>query len=326
MLLKKWLPYLVILLLPFIIFSAVLTNKKTTFIAPNTPTINNKMVTHTISFFALGDQGTGTYRQKMVSHKMEQVCENTKNISFSLLLGDNFYSKEIGSLTDKRWQSQFESMYSGSCLSGMPFYAVLGNHDHNLNTLINYQSQHMNSARWHMPAKLYSFDVGELANGAPMARIAVLDYALPIEQQIHFLNDAFKTLDSSSWRLIASHYPIRSDSSKHRNNQRLIDELLPHLKKLHIDAYISGHAHNLQLIKKDNEPLYIISGAGGKKPRPLQSNITDNDLLYGNSSLGFAQIDLTQNDLSVTFYPVSIKDYFYFKKTEPYKFTLSKVL
>ena len=46
---------------------------------------------------------------------------------FVVLLGDNFYEDGVASVDDPQWQTKFEDPYANIDL---PFYAVLGNHDH----------------------------------------------------------------------------------------------------------------------------------------------------------------------------------------------------
>lgn len=48
--------------------------------------------------------------------------------SFVVSTGDNFYKDGVTSASDPAWLSSFGDVYSGPALSGLPWYAVLGNH------------------------------------------------------------------------------------------------------------------------------------------------------------------------------------------------------
>ena len=49
-------------------------------------------------FFALGDQGSGRYRQHGVSWLMERECQSDRAVNFTLLLGDNFYPEGVNTV------------------------------------------------------------------------------------------------------------------------------------------------------------------------------------------------------------------------------------
>lgn len=55
-----------------------------------------------ISFFALGDQGTGQFDQWRVARSMENVAEKTGDLDFVIFLGDNFYRDGIQSTEDRQ--------------------------------------------------------------------------------------------------------------------------------------------------------------------------------------------------------------------------------
>lgn len=86
--------------------------------------------TASIRFLALGDQGGGDFRQWRVARAMERQAERDGKLDFVLLLGDNPYRTNDASADSGDWLSKFERVYAGAYLSVVPFYAVLGNHDH----------------------------------------------------------------------------------------------------------------------------------------------------------------------------------------------------
>ncbi|HRD94385.1 MAG TPA: hypothetical protein PL117_12820, partial [Accumulibacter sp.] len=65
---------------------------------------------HKVSFFALGDQGSGQFRQWTVARSMDQVAERTRDLDFVVLLGDSFYGNGVESARDKQWNWKFENV------------------------------------------------------------------------------------------------------------------------------------------------------------------------------------------------------------------------
>lgn len=143
-----------------------------------------------IRFFALGDQGSGGFRQWQVAHGMERLAERQGQLDFVLLLGDNLYRAADAGADSQEWLSKFERVYAGTYLSVVPFYAVLGNHDHGeveekgggaadaegspprrslAQAEIEYARRHLGSNRWRMPDQWYSADFGK-AGARPLLR------------------------------------------------------------------------------------------------------------------------------------------------------------
>lgn len=247
-----------------------------------------------IVFFALGDQGSGRYRQHGVSWLMERECQSDSAVNFSLLLGDNFYPEGVNSVDDPLWQKYFESAYDGPCLSGMPFFAMFGNHDHmgNIDAQLAYARQQRGSGRWQMPDKFYTQDFGRVGERT-LLRLFVIDTLLPMPAQLQMIKDGLAK-DEAVWTALASHHTARSFDEVYGDNPAWIDEV----RSLGIDLYLSGHAHNLQLIAKAEEPLYIVSGAGGKRPYGVKQS---DELLFGRASLGFVKLSLDAESLAIEF-------------------------
>jgi len=252
-----------------------------------------------IAFIAVGDQGSGTYRQYLVAALMEEVCMRDRNLNFVLLLGDNFYWDGVDSVADGLWKSNFEDVYDGRCVAGLPYYAVLGNHDYRGNAMaqVEYSNQSRGSGRWHMPGTSYVVDFGAVEDG-PLFRVAVLDTSTAVSEAIEVLRKAFESDHQAVWNIVAGHIPIRSFDAKYGDNTTFVHLLLPWLSRLSVDLYISGHAHSLQLVENEGEPLQLISGAGGKRPLPLVETESQT-LRYGKAELGFAKLDVSRNNLRI---------------------------
>ncbi len=254
-----------------------------------------------INFVAIGDQGTGGAFQKIIRDRMEFVC-NEDNFNFYLLLGDNFYWNGVANAKDKKFKSMFEDIYNTKCLKTKKLYAVLGNHDYKQNpqAQIDYSKLNIGTGIWNMPNNYYTKSFGGTKD-KPLLQIVFLDTNIDLKEQIPFLKNSFKN-SKAIWRAVAAHHHIRSFSKKYGDDANLVKQLLPTLKDLNIDLYISGHSHSLQLIEKPNEPLYIVSGSGGKGHRPLTK--ADKSLIYGEAQYGFSEIILNEDELQIEFYTI----------------------
>lgn len=268
----------------------VLTNTKTT-----------QATDDSVSFYALGDTGTGTLKQNFVATMLNVSCKNSGHTDAVIMLGDNIYPDGVASVQDELWNDRFENVYDGECLSALPFYAMPGNHDYygNIDAQVDYSNKNMGTGRWKMPATHYIKNFKN-SHGTTLVRLVVLDTERDVSQQLPILETAFKDLDTNIWRIVAGHVPIRSFSKKYGDNKNLVNVLLPELQKFHVHAYLSGHAHNLQILKRENEPLYVVSGGGGKAPRALTKNAANEpSLLYGKRTLGFTRIIASKDKLKL---------------------------
>jgi 3',5'-cyclic AMP phosphodiesterase CpdA len=256
-----------------------------------------------ITFFALGDQGSGEPAQWRVAHGMEMLATEQKDLDFVVLLGDNFYTRELTSVNSPEWMSRFEHLYSGAYLDSVPFYAILGNHDHVIKPeiQIEYSKKHMASNRWRMPDWYYSADFGKV-NDRPILRIVFIDTSLDhdgLVKEAGFIKDKFA--DSAPiWKIVVGHHPVR-DYGKHADETAEMDSIiLPALQQAHVDLYLCGHDHNQQVIAREGEPFYFISGAGGANLYSVKTGAPD--LLFSKSEHGFLGLSIDKDTLKVGHY------------------------
>jgi hypothetical protein len=264
---------------------------------------------HEINFFALGDQGTGDWEQKAVARAMEQIAEKKKALDFVILLGDNFYDEDTLTVDGPEWRTKFEEIYSGTYLSTVPFYAVLGNHDvrkfsgGNVHPEIDYSRQGLGSNRWRMPDHFFHHDFGNI-NGRPLLRMVFLDTNTQTEEllmQAQYIREQF--IDNPVkpiWKAVVGHHSIRSYGKHYADKTNTADILRPAMQDAHVDFYLSAHDHNQQLIVNDGEPAYIINGAGGQK---LYSQKEDSeDLRFFREGFGFVDLKINAIKLNIDFY------------------------
>lgn len=270
--------------------------------APFLP-LSNKDISQ-VSMIAVGDQGTGTFKQWQVAQAMERVAARDRRLDMVVLLGDNFYGKALTGIHDWNWQMKFERVYWGRYLSHVPFYAVLGNHDYPTSSEIEieYSRQRTGSGRWQMPDHTYTKDFGNF-DGRPLLRMVFLDTAVKsteLQAQIDLLERAFNLPGPQPiWRAVVAHHPVRN-AGEHGENAQLVRQLLPQLQRCHVDLYLSGHDHNQQLLLREGEPAWLISGGGGQTIYQLPKNGVQTT--FAASQPGFVKLDFDQNRLNLNYY------------------------
>jgi tartrate-resistant acid phosphatase type 5 len=256
-----------------------------------------------VSWIGIGDQGTGSLKQWQIARAMERVAAQDGRLDMVVLLGDNFYGKPLTGVHDWNWQMKFERVYWGHYLSHIPFYAVLGNHDDpSRDVEIKYSRKHMGTGRWQMPDYTYTRDFGSV-DARPVLRVVFLDTAVQpheLEYQVDLLERAFSQPGPQPlWRAVAAHHPVRNAGS-HGEDAQWAALLVPALQHSHVDLYLSGHDHNLQLLLRDDEPAWLISGGGGQTIYPLPAHGIETT--FAASEYGFIKVDVDQVRMQLAYY------------------------
>ncbi len=264
----------------------------------------------TLHFLAIGDAGSGTAMQKSVAEAMAKYAQQTQSgspLNFVLVLGDNFYPEGIATVLDPQWKTKFEDMYDAKRLP-VPFIAVLGNHDWKTDSPdaeIAYSRANPKS-RWQMDGHFYkrSFSIDTVQADFFMIDSALWDGDSHIEKysdkkmgdkQLTWLREQLSA-STARWKFVVAHHPIFSNGG-HGHDANILamrKKLLPVFNQYKVDAYITGHDHDLQR----NEPagsqtLFLISGAAGK----LRAQKYKDYGPFYRSTLGFLSIELTPTEM-----------------------------
>ncbi len=253
----------------------------------------------TVRFIVLGDQGSGGGGQRAVAKAMHRWASENP-VDFVILLGDNFYSEGVDSINDPQWQSKFERKYAYPSLQ-VPFYAVLGNHDYRGNASAQVLYTHENK-RWRMPDKYYEFFF--LLDSVVKVQFVAID-TTPISKNKSGYKNQLKWLDrqleasNADWKIVYGHHFIFS-SGKYGTSKRMLKRLAPVLTKHKVDLYMSGHDHDLELLRSGSGDYYLISGAGAI-PREVRAS---EKTLFASPELGFAFIQITKGQMTVKFITV----------------------
>ena len=247
-----------------------------------------------LEFFALGCAGSGNEGQRIVAQSMAQAAGNSK-IDFVLYLGDNFYGRGVSSVTDPQWQTKFEAIYTQQSLQ-IPFYAVLGNHDHyrNPDAQVAYSETNV---RWRMPARYYSFE-RTLADGTQIEFFG-LDTELILKgkggDQVRWLSEKLQA-SKARWKIVYGHHPVHSGAFTYRKQIEKMSSILePLFIRYGADLYISAHNHSIEVLKEINGVHYIVSG-GGSRPRDVEWTDQTN---FAYADLGFVWLGIDRDVLEI---------------------------
>merc|ERR1712146_278684 len=96
-----------------------------------------------------GDWGSGNDIQHKVANVMNDESDKRKP-GYVLALGDNFYENGVLGVSDPQWKRKYCNIYTAEGLN-VPFYALLGNHDHHWNPQAQidyYKKQKDPKKRW----------------------------------------------------------------------------------------------------------------------------------------------------------------------------------
>lgn len=255
-----------------------------------------------LRLLALGDTGTGEQAQLQVAAAMEKWCKaQGANLPDGiLLLGDNFYSSGVESVMDPQWQSKFEVPYGSPCLSRLPVYPVLGNHDYRLSpqAQIDYSAV---QPRWRMPARFYSVDFG------PLARLVAIDTnrvdwcGSPKNCVVDFMNSRLTSPPAGAWRIIIGHHPMISSSSHGRSYDGTFFKytLRPRVCQI-ADLYLSGHSHQMEHLRvPECATDFVVAGTGGGDIGRVKDDRPDS--MFLKQVYGFLALEFTPSRMVVTF-------------------------
>lgn len=264
----------------------------------------------TLHFLAIGDAGTGTQMQKDVADAMGKYAKQNQSsspLNFVLLLGDNFCDKGVTSIHDPQWKTKFEDMYDPKLLP-VPFIAVLGNHDWKSDSPdveVAYSRANPKS-RWQTDGHWFkrSFSVGDVQADFFLIDSALWDGDTHVanysdkkmgDKQLAWLKEQLGA-STARWKFVVAHHPLFSNG-RHGHDSNILalrKLLLPLFNQYKVDAYITGHDHDLQRIEPPGtQTLFLISGAGGKL-RPQKYK--DYKPFY-RSTLGFLSIELSPTEM-----------------------------
>lgn len=225
---------------------------------------------------------------------MERVAADAPTHAV-LYLGDNFYPRGVTSVHDRQWKTKFEWLYRGAHLRGLPFFAVVGNHDHegNVEAQAIYARRRLGSKRWHMDGLFYARDFG-VEQGRPLARFVFLDTETirRDELQLRFIEQTFAAAPRPVWRIVVGHYPCRSLTRETFTRSQTLNELIAPLQDADVDMYLSASDRFQQILNRPQEPMHVATNGGGTKiERNVEVENDETDIAI--SQPGFAVVEIS---------------------------------
>ena len=230
-----------------------------------------------LNYLVIGDWGLGNSRQREVAAQMARVAQQV-DVDFIITTGDNFYPSGVTSERDTLWKTAFEDVYDSPSLH-VPWYPVLGNHDYGTNpdAQIRYTDV---SDRWEMPSRYYKkifpvpkdsttkvmflfIDTAPLIPGNYEKNLAV--NGNDTTAQLSWIKKSLSEVPSDvKWIYVVGHHPVytageRSGTSETRYTRSVLQPLF---SRYTVDAYLSGHEHNLQVLRGSDGLHQFISGGG----------------------------------------------------------------
>lgn len=257
-----------------------------------------------LCMLALGDWGRrGQFGQRLVAEALSSAVHTAKRARPMVVsTGDNFYKSGVSSVDDSHFHESFENVYSQKYLETVPWYVVLGNHDHlgSIMAQVNYSKQ---SPRWTMPhpyyekrihPRLHAFflDTTPYVKGhyGRVAKAATFDRGENIHDQTIWFEKQMAKVPEDVFIIVVGHHNMYSMStSDHLGTLPVRDQFEPIILKYRsrVLAYISGHEHSLmhmqpygQASSEENVIDHFVSGAGSKLSQITEPTSDEIDRMY----------------------------------------------
>ena len=230
-------------------------------------------------FVALGDVGTGNIGQLAIAKVMDDYFQKLPFV-FVLLTGDNIYENGEIEMVGRA----FERPYRFLRQQGVPFYAVLGNHDIRTNNGID----QVNYSGFNMQGRYYTFT-------KDLVQFFALDTNknAPWSEQLIWLEENLAS-STATWKVVFGHHPLYS-SGIHGSSRKLIEKLSPLFARYGVQLYLNGHDHNYERTKPIEGTTYLTCGSGAKTRPVWHSDWTARSA----ARLGFATIDVYPQYLEI---------------------------
>lgn len=259
-----------------------------------------------MEFIFFGDNGSGLPAQFKLAEALERYCL-THPLRAVFMLGDNFYPVGVQSVDDPQWQTKFHDAYGTPCLSQLPFYPILGNHDYKGHPAaqIAYTAK---QKQWRMPHRFYSVQFGDLA------KIIALDTNVAdiCGFSEHCVLDFLRTsLQDSSipFRIVIGHHPILSSSGKYGTT--ILGRILRSFMCKTGAIYIAGHSHHLEHRQDADCALELfIAGGGGASLYEVRKD--DPGTRFVQSNHGFLSVKVSKAGSAFTFFDSDLKELYSF--------------
>jgi hypothetical protein len=263
-----------------------------------------------LSFFVIGDYGTGSKAQMAIAARMAEEFKRLesqgRHVRFVISTGDIIYGKFSASGADDRdWESKFFSPYQ-DILRAIPFKTILGNHDGNQSESARDLEVCLDNL--FMPGRWYRF------NYASFAEFLFLDTTtnqpdrkpepmhLPNGEQSNWFA-AQLAKPPLPWRIVAMHHPMFTAGPNHKPFLEAAPHWFLAMRSAGVQTVFSGHEHNLQ-ISENNEATgnmqFIVAGAGGElRPSSVRKKMAERHIAAWSNQNHFVVVHIDGRDMTI---------------------------
>lgn len=205
--------------------------------------------------YFLGDIG-------LLNEELNQLVKHiTRNFQLGdkvILLGDNFYERGVESTEDELWE-KYKDIFEP--IKFQNIYAVLGNHDYVGNPYAQLTSKYMMNKdfyykyRFSSKTDFFFIDTMQLypkhcgIDEREMIRVHNQYSATLMEKHIDWLIKSLRE-SKAMHKIVVGHYPIITNGYYSSYMKPLYRILMPIFEQYNVKAYISGHEHNAQFLRK----------------------------------------------------------------------------
>ncbi|MFN9991560.1 MAG: metallophosphoesterase [Cyanobacteriota bacterium] len=240
----------------------------------------NRAVKTNLRFLAVADTGSGDANQRAVGRQMA-AAHRRRQIDLVVLGGDNIYPS--GDLA--KVEATFRQPYAELLQAGVPFHAVLGNHDirtANGTPQVVYPPFGMKGRYYNLrrgPVEFFMLDTNGNADW---------------QRQMSWLRTTLAR-SQAPWKVVVGHHPIYS-SGFYGNDPHLRAKLSSLMERHGVQLYINGHDHNYERSKPINGITYLVVGGGGASLRPV---LPTAQTARAASVFSFAEIEANPRELKL---------------------------
>jgi len=214
-----------------------------------------------LSWTVLGDWGFKIrYAGKIAARS------RSANSQFWMGIGDNFYLNGVKSTKDPKWKSVFENIYTDKWFRSHRFEVIAGNHDYRGSVQAQIDYTKKKGTSWYFPSKYYKttrkVETGVDVDFVYLDTTPMTEFKKKDKAQVAWLRDTLAA-STAKWIIVIGHHPIYSLTG---NNEWLIQNVLPLLKKNKVAAYICGHHHTLQHHVEPKLHYLVVGNTAAAKP------------------------------------------------------------
>jgi 3',5'-cyclic AMP phosphodiesterase CpdA len=239
-------------------------------------------------FAVIADTGSSTKNQYAVGRALTRYHEKNP-FDRVLMVGDNIYNNgEISKIKEV-----FEIPYADLLQRNVKFYAALGNHDvrtDNGDRQVEYPQFNMQGKRYYThkqgnDVRFFVLETSSLVNPQSPDRGAQLAWL-----------DRELAASKARWNIVYGHHNIYS-AGRYPDNQVMIADVNPILKKHQVRLWINGHDHNYQRWAPIDGTTYLVCGGGGATLYPI---LAPSRAAFAQSVHSFGIVEVYQDQILLT--------------------------